>query len=97
MAKICIKDKDGVRRFVEAKFIADYDPEGTLKIFRVGVYYSLVRMADLKVMLTDCREIKPVENDMSSYTDRYGNWGLLNARGEVTCPAGVLESSRSKK
>ena len=96
MAKICIKDKDGVRRFVEATFVADFDPEGKLKIFRVGAYYSLVRMSDLKVMLTECREIKKVENDMSSYTDKHGNWGILNARGEITCPAGVLESSRKK-
>ena len=97
MAKICVQDSEGVKRFVEAKFVSDYDPEGKLKIFKVGVYYALIRMSDLMVMLTDCREIQQVANGMSYYTDKHGDWGILNDRGEVTCPAGVLESSRSKK
>ena len=88
----------GEVKVVQARYVRDYDPAGKLKIMKYGhKRYALFRVEDSQVILQDCMGIKPVSNGMSFYTDLEGYWGILNERGQVTCRAGVLKSSRIKK
>ncbi|MBQ9297708.1 MAG: hypothetical protein IJ223_01505 [Clostridia bacterium] len=98
MTKICVRDSEGVMRFVKAEYVSDYDSEGKLKIFKYADnLYALLRIEDWKVMVEGAGEIQKVKNGMSYYTNKKGEWGILNDRGEITCPAGVLKSSRKEQ
>ena len=93
--KVMIRTPNGEQE-VQAEFIKDFDPKGTIQIYKYGkkgeMKVCLVEKITGKVIFQDATYIFQVKGSISAYRDKNGKYGILNERGQVILEAGVLKN-----